>query len=116
MHALCRACVRPGPRGSSSNISYHQCPDSKLHMWQVKQHRRQYRARRAEAPIPVVAIVGYTNAGKSSLLCRVTSNPGAFIQVFPHPAPPRPISLTNPLNICNTYAVDQTVSQLCTPY
>lgn len=40
--------------------------------WQVKQHRRQYRARRAAAPVPVVAIVGYTNAGKSTLLNRLT--------------------------------------------
>jgi GTP-binding protein HflX len=40
----------------------------------VKQHRRQYRARRASAPVPVVAIVGYTNAGKSTLLNRLTGN------------------------------------------
>ena len=40
---------------------------------QVKQHRRQYRARRAEAPVPVVAIVGYTNAGKSTLLNRLVA-------------------------------------------
>ena len=38
----------------------------------MKQHRRQYRARRARASIPVVAIVGYTNAGKSTLLNRLT--------------------------------------------
>ena len=41
-------------------------------MFQVRQHRRQYRARRAAAPVPVVAIVGYTNAGKSTLLNRLT--------------------------------------------
>ncbi len=34
----------------------------------VRQHRQQYRARRKRSQIPVVALVGYTNAGKSTLL------------------------------------------------
>ena len=34
----------------------------------VRVHRRQYRSRRKKAGVPVVAIVGYTNAGKSTLL------------------------------------------------
>jgi len=34
----------------------------------VRKHRRQYRAQRRRAQIPVVSIVGYTNAGKSTLL------------------------------------------------
>ena len=38
----------------------------------VKTHRALYRGRRAEAPVPVVSLVGYTNAGKSSLLNRLT--------------------------------------------
>jgi GTP-binding protein HflX len=34
----------------------------------VRQHREQYRARRRRNAVPVVAIIGYTNAGKSTLL------------------------------------------------
>jgi len=38
----------------------------------VRTHRKAYRDRRAAAPIPVVALVGYTNAGKSTLLNTLT--------------------------------------------
>jgi len=34
----------------------------------VRIHRKQYRSRRKRSQIPVVALVGYTNAGKSTLL------------------------------------------------
>ncbi|MCS6907471.1 MAG: GTPase HflX [Anaerolineales bacterium] len=34
----------------------------------VRAHRRQYRRRRKKSGIPVAALVGYTNAGKSTLL------------------------------------------------
>lgn len=37
----------------------------------VRTHRQQYRARRKRSQIPVVALVGYTNAGKSTLLNRL---------------------------------------------
>ncbi|XP_010254702.1 PREDICTED: uncharacterized protein LOC104595605 isoform X2 [Nelumbo nucifera] len=38
----------------------------------VRQHRKQYRNRRFSVPVPVVSLVGYTNAGKSTLLNRLT--------------------------------------------
>ncbi|OVA06196.1 GTP binding domain [Macleaya cordata] len=38
----------------------------------VRQHRRQYRTRRLSVPVPVVSLVGYTNAGKSTLLNHLT--------------------------------------------
>ncbi|KAL5713341.1 hypothetical protein ACHQM5_015426 [Ranunculus cassubicifolius] len=38
----------------------------------VRKHRRQYRNRRVSVPIPVVSLVGYTNAGKSTLLNQLT--------------------------------------------
>ncbi|GAB5491419.1 MAG: GTPase HflX [Phototrophicaceae bacterium] len=34
----------------------------------VRQHRRHYRANRRKTGIPIVALVGYTNAGKSTLI------------------------------------------------
>ncbi|KAK1270544.1 GTP-binding protein [Acorus gramineus] len=40
----------------------------------VRQHRKQYRNRRLSVPVPVVSLVGYTNAGKSTLLNRLTGS------------------------------------------
>ncbi|GAB4496526.1 MAG: GTPase HflX [Anaerolineales bacterium] len=37
----------------------------------VRTHRQQYRSKRRKSQIPVVALVGYTNAGKSTLLNRL---------------------------------------------
>ncbi|HEX5038322.1 MAG TPA: GTPase HflX [bacterium] len=38
----------------------------------VQAHRELHRTRRSEIPIPTVALVGYTNAGKSTLMNRLT--------------------------------------------
>jgi GTP-binding protein HflX len=39
---------------------------------QVHRHRQTYRSRRKATPIPVVSLVGYTNAGKSTLMNTIT--------------------------------------------
>jgi len=39
---------------------------------QVHRHRENYRARRNDTPISVISLVGYTNAGKSTLLNTIT--------------------------------------------
>ncbi|GKV46953.1 hypothetical protein SLEP1_g53910 [Rubroshorea leprosula] len=38
----------------------------------VRKHRKQYRNHRFAVPVPVVSLVGYTNAGKSTLLNQLT--------------------------------------------
>ena len=39
----------------------------------VRSHRERYRAQRKRSRIPTIALVGYTNAGKSTLLNRLTN-------------------------------------------
>ncbi len=46
----------------------------KRELARVHAHRQRYRERRRRAGIPVVAIVGYTNAGKSTLLNAVSGS------------------------------------------
>jgi len=50
----------------------------KAELEKVRTHRRQYRTRRNRSRIPLVTLVGYTNAGKSTLLNRLA---GADIYV-----------------------------------
>jgi GTP-binding protein HflX len=53
----------------------------KLHeeLEEVRSHRRQGRMKRTQADLPLVALVGYTNAGKSSLLNALTGA-GVLVQ------------------------------------
>ncbi|MCH8110069.1 MAG: GTPase HflX [Chloroflexi bacterium] len=44
----------------------------KKNLEDVRRHRNQYRARRQEMHMPVASLVGYTNAGKSTLLNSLT--------------------------------------------
>ncbi len=44
----------------------------KAELVEVKQQRATQRKERQRVPLPCLAIVGYTNAGKSSLLCKLT--------------------------------------------
>jgi GTP-binding protein HflX len=50
----------------------------KSQLEKVRTHRQQYRARRKRSRIPVVALVGYTNAGKSTLLNHL-SDAGVYV-------------------------------------
>lgn len=45
----------------------------KVELEDVKRHRQVARQQRSRNPVPVVAIVGYTNAGKSTLLNQMTN-------------------------------------------
>ncbi len=54
-------------------IARERIADLKQRLEAVRRHRAQYRKRRARAGLPVVALVGYTNAGKSTLFNALTA-------------------------------------------
>lgn len=51
----------------------------KAQIEEIRKHRRLYRQQRRESGIPIVALVGYTNAGKSTLL-NALSQADAFVE------------------------------------
>jgi GTP-binding protein HflX len=53
---------------SDRRLIRHHIAHLKRDLEEVRQQRANYRQKRRQAAIPVVAIVGYTNAGKSTLL------------------------------------------------
>jgi GTP-binding protein HflX len=50
----------------------HRIQKIRVELQRVRTHRRLLRDRRKAADVPVVALVGYTNAGKTTLLNRLT--------------------------------------------
>ena len=50
----------------------------KIEIEKIRSHRQRYRAQRKRSQIPTVALVGYTNAGKSTLLNSL-SNANVFV-------------------------------------
>ena len=46
----------------------------KKELQKVRRHRERYRIRRKSSDIPVVALVGYTNSGKSTMLNQLTTS------------------------------------------
>jgi GTPase len=52
----------------------HEIAHLKEELEKIRAHRMRYRAQRKRSRIPIVALVGYTNAGKSTLLNRLAKS------------------------------------------
>lgn len=52
----------------------HRIAHLRQELEKVREHRDRYRQKRRKSQIPVVALVGYTNAGKSTLLNRLSNS------------------------------------------
>ena len=67
-----------GPGESKLEIDRRRANDRlvrlKKELKKVRKHRTQTRDRRSKAGLPIVALVGYTNAGKSTLLNTLTQS------------------------------------------
>jgi GTP-binding protein HflX len=59
----------------------------KVQLDKVHTHRQQYRTRRKKALVPVVALVGYANAGKSTLLNQIAKAEGTLRSIVCHLGP-----------------------------
>jgi GTPase len=61
----------------------HRIHKIKEELGKVRQHRQLHRSHRVSIPVPVISLVGYTNAGKSTLFNTLThSNAYASNQLF----------------------------------
>lgn len=67
-----------GPGETKLEINRRRVRDRIVHLEKalslVKRHRKQQKARRSKRHLPVISIIGYTNAGKSTLLNTLTKS------------------------------------------
>ena len=63
----------PGEKKLDRRLIRNRISQLKEQVSEMENHRQVTRAKRQDNPVPVVAIVGYTNAGKSTLLNTVTN-------------------------------------------
>ncbi len=72
-----------GPGETQLNIDRREITEHISHLKKeiekIRAHRRRYRAQRQRSATPVVAIVGYTNAGKSTLLNALTGKEEVYV-------------------------------------
>lgn len=67
-----------GPGETQLEVDRRQIREKIAHLKQelerVSEHRQRYRAQRKRSKIPTISLVGYTNAGKSTLLNKLTKS------------------------------------------